>query len=143
MNLTFATNDQTGQVTIQYYPELLKDTTQCVDWQERIDYTRPLTVNRNEVPGRYLFKHKRDQKDRGRIENEETTPESIFGDLTYDMGGTGKDDEIEIPFAATYNGSTFEAVTIPTIWKDGATYQTSVYECVPRILVMDGTDIGT
>ena len=142
LNLTFATNDQTGQVTIQYYPDLLKDISQGIDFSERVDFTRPLTVNRVEVPARYLFEHKRDDKDRGRIENEETSPENIFGDLTYDLGGTGKDELIEVPFAATYNGSTFENVTVPTIWKDGATYQTSVYECVPRILVMDGTDIG-
>ena len=139
-NIVFSTDDQTKEVTIQFYDDLLKGIDDGEDWSDRMDGFP--TKIKDDAAARYLFTFKGDRKDRLRVEDEALNPERPLGDHTYEAGGSGDEEEIELPFAATYANDTFNGVTIPALYKENGTYQTDYYEYEPRILIADGLQPG-
>ena len=142
-NLAVVTNDNTGTVEISYFDDFLKPTDEGVDWTGKENHLeRPKKVE-PPIPRSYQFRYMEDDNDADLVDLSETAAYPGYGNADFLLdNGYDKPFEVEVKFAPTAMGLTFDTCFIPLMRKEDGTFQTDTYSYKPRILIADGVAEG-
>ena len=143
LNLKFLTDDQTGEIVVRHFDDILKPITQGLDWRGREQHDPPAVKVAPDAPSRYLFRYEKDERDEDLRNVNELYPAPGWGNADVEMGGTAKEVTVETAFAPTNMGPILEDLFGPIMRNIDAPFQTNKLDYQPRILIADGVVDGS